>query len=492
MTQVAAISLSCILRNCVTLSAISQAKQTHTQILARGFLPNVTLQTDLLLAYSKCGSLKDAFSIFNGMIERNMHSWNIIIYSHVQNSLFNEALAIFNGFLKVGLRPDHFTLPSIFKACTGLGDSRLGKNLHTWVFKLGLGDHVVVESSVLDLYAKCGNLMDAHRLFVKMSRRDVVVWNTMISGFGRAGDLAEVFGCFREMQRQRVKIDLRTVASILNACGRGGDLMKGKEIHGHVFKNAAFNGDVVIGNSLIDMYAKCGFLCSSEKVFVSMQDLNLVTWTTLISCYAFHGKGKQSLDIFEKMEACGFKPNSVTFTAVLASCSHSGLVDHGWRIFESMTSNYGMKPMVEHYACMVDLLSRLGYLKEALELIEKMPEQHAPSVWGALLGACRIHKNLEIGEIAAHRLFDVEPKNPSNYIALCSIYDSVGRMDGVLRIRSRMRELGLVKTPGCSWITIKSKVHRFYQGDISDTRVKMICETLDKMILTVMLPDGYG
>ncbi|KAJ4966515.1 hypothetical protein NE237_018364 [Protea cynaroides] len=491
MSQVAAISLSCLLRNCVTPSAISQAKQAHAQILARGFLHNVTLQTDLLLAYSKCGSLEDACSVFYRMIERNMHSWNIMIYSHVQNYLFDEALAIFSGFLKMGLRPDHFTFPSIFKACTGIGDYHLGKNLHTLVFKLGFEDHIIVGSSVLDLYAKCGKLIDAHRLFVKMSQRDVVVWNSMISGFGRAGYLAEVFDCFREMRHENVKMDLRTIASILNACGRGGDPMKGKEIHGQVIKNATFN-DVVIGNSLIDMYGKCGFLCSSEKVFDSMQDLNLVSWTTLISCYGIHGKGKQSLNLFEKMRACAVTPNSVTFTAVLASCSHSGLVDHAWRIFASMRPNYGVEPMVEHYACMVDLLGRLGYLKEALELIKKMPEQRAPSVWGALLGACRMHKNVDIGKIAAYWLFELEPKNPSNYIALCSIYDSVGQMDAVLRTRSRMRELELVKTPGCSWITIKGKVHRFYQGDISDPWAKAICETLDKMIMTVMLSYTYG
>ncbi|XP_043687685.1 pentatricopeptide repeat-containing protein At3g46790, chloroplastic-like [Telopea speciosissima] len=183
--------------------------------------------------------------------------------------------------------------------------------------------------------------------------------------------------------------------------------MKGKEINGQIIKNLAFNGDVVIGNSLIDMYAK---------------------W-------------KQSMNLFEKMRVFGIKPNSVTFTTVLASCSHSGLVDDGWRIFESMRSNYRVEPMVGHYACMVDFLGHLGYLKEALELIDKMPEQRAPSVWGALLGACRMHNNVDMGEIAAYRLFELEPKNPINYVALCGIYDSVDRLDGVLRIRSRMREL---------------------------------------------------
>ncbi|OVA00289.1 Pentatricopeptide repeat [Macleaya cordata] len=489
---ITAITLSSILRNCLPLSAINQAKQTHAQILINGFFPNVTLQTDLLLVYSRCDHLEKAQRVFDGMPDRNMYSWNILISSYVQNSLHYESLSVFYRFLQVGLRPDHFTFPSIFKACAGVGNSCLGKKLHSWVIKLGFEGHVIVGSSLMDFYAKCENLIDAHQLFVKMLVRDVVAWNSMILGFARAGFSIEALVYFQKMQGEGVKMDSRTIPSILSACGREGDLMKGKEIHGQVIKSKFFNRDVAIGNSLIDMYAKCGCLDNSQRVFGNMPDLSVVTWTTLISCYGVHGKGEESLILFEKMRSGGFKPNCVTFTAVLSSCSHSGLIDQGRRIFNSMSLDYSIKPGVEHYACMVDLLGRFGHLEEALGLIRMLPQDPTASIWGALLGACRIHKNMEIGELAAYRLFELEPRNSSNYVALCSIYESVGRWDGVLSIRSMMRELGLVKTPGCSWITINGKVYRFFQGDFSLRRTKIVYETLDMIIKTMMSPQGYG
>ncbi|KAA8547012.1 hypothetical protein F0562_003441 [Nyssa sinensis] len=482
-------TLSSILRNCVPLSAISQAKQTHAQIIIHGLLHHVTLQTDLLLVYSKSGLLEDARRVFDKMLERNMHSWNILIASYVSNSLFFDALNLFNGFLKMGLRPDHYTLPPVFKACAGIGDISLGLMLHGSVIRLGFEEYVVVGSSVLDFYLKCFKLIDAKSVFITMSWKDSVVWNSMISGFGRAGFYLDALNCFRDMLGEGMEMDSMTVPSILNACGGEGDLMKGKEVHGQVVRSSLFDGDVAIGNSLIDMYAKCGCLRDSEKVFQNMSELNLVTWTTMISCYGLHGSGGKSLILFKEMTGHGLVPNSVTLTAILASCSHSGLIEQGQRIFNSIGLHYGFEPTVEHYACMVDLLGRIGYLKEALGFVSNMKLVPTASVWGALLAGCIMHKNVEIGEIAAHHLFELEPKNSSNYIALCSIYEPLGMKNGLCGVRAKMRELGLVKTPGCSWITISGKVHKFYQGDLSHPLTQMIFETLDGM---VMLTEDCG
>ncbi|KAK9991281.1 hypothetical protein SO802_026266 [Lithocarpus litseifolius] len=492
MSYKAAFYLSSLLRNCVPLSAISQAKQTHAQILVLGFLSNVTLQTDLLLFYSKCGVLQDARQVFDKMSERNMYSWNIMLASYAQNSLFLDAMNVFHDFLKMGIRPDHYTMPPVFKSCVGIGDAFLGKMLHGWVVRLGFEEYVVVGSSVLDFYVKFGNLVDAKRVFSNMLFRDSAVWNSMISGFGRAGFYVDALNCFRSMLSEGVNMDSMTIPSILNACGREGDLMKGKEIHGQVVKSLIFDGDVAIGNSLIDMYAKCGCLHDSEKVFRNMRELNLVTWTTLISCYGVHGKGEDSLALFKKMKDCGFKPNCVTLTAVLASCSHSGLIDQGRKIFDSISFEYGLKPSVEHYACMVDLLGRFGHLEEALGLVKNMKSVATASVWGALLAGCVMHKNVEIGEVAALQLFELEPRNSSNYIALCSIYDSLSIRDGVSIIRAKMRNMGLVKTPGYSWMTIAGKILKFYQGDCSHPQTKMTHEMLDQIIKAPTLPGDCG
>ncbi|KAK9110426.1 hypothetical protein Sjap_018486 [Stephania japonica] len=495
MSKVSAIALSSLLRTLVPLCAINQAKQTHLQILVRGLLHSLTLQTDLLLAYSRCGHLQYAHKVFDEMPQPSMHSWNILISSHVQNSLFEQSLGVFHWFLKLGFQPDHFTFPSLFKACAGIGGgwaTCVGRSLHGWVVKVGFDGYVVLGCSILDFYAKCGELGDAHLVFVEMPMRDVVVWNSMISSLVRAGLLSEALGCYREMVREGVEVDSRTVSSLLNTCGRGGDLLKGKEIHGRIVKDVVFNEDVVIGNCLIDMYAKCGYLGDSKKVFENMSNLSLVTWTTLISCYGVHGKGEEALVLFDKMKDNGYRPNCVTLTAILASCSHSGLIDQGRKIFNSMTGDYGIQPSVEHYACLVDLLGRFGHLEEALGLTKTMPEKPGASVWGALLGACRMHKNVEIGEVAAYWLFELEAGNSSNYVALCSIYESLGRGDDILRIRRKMRELGLVKNPGCSWITVAGKVCTFYQGDTLDARTRMVYEALDRMIERMISPLDNG
>ncbi|XP_062078402.1 pentatricopeptide repeat-containing protein At5g04780, mitochondrial-like [Humulus lupulus] len=483
--------LSSLLRSYVSMCQIPQVRQTHAQIIVHGFLFNLTLQTDLLLAYSKCGSLPHARQMFDKMPERSMHSWNILIFSYVQHSMFSVALDVFANFRQMGLRPDHYTLPPLYKACAGIGDEFLGRLLYGWVIKLGLDGYVVVSSSFLDFCIKCGCITDAKRVFSYMSCKDSVAWSLMISGFGRAGLYRDSLNCFREMLVAGVKIDAMTIPSVLNACGGDGDLIKGKEIHGRAIKNRLYDTDVAIGNSLIDMYSKCGCLDDAEKVFRSMNNINLVTWTTMISCYGVHGKGEDSLLLFKKMIGCGFTPNPITLTAVLASCSHSGMIDEGRGIFNSIRLVYGLEPSVEHYACLVDLLGRFGYLDEALGLVKNMQTMAPASVWGALLAGCMMHKNVEIGEIAANRLFELEPRNSSNYIALCSIYDSLSLWDGVAAVRAKMKELGLVKTPGCSWITIYGTVHKFYQGDHSHPSTLLIYETLHRMVKVASLASDF-
>ncbi|XP_038707064.1 pentatricopeptide repeat-containing protein At3g24000, mitochondrial-like [Tripterygium wilfordii] len=483
---------SSLLRKCTTLSEISHARITHAQTLVNGFIINVTLQTDLLLAYSKCGLIQDARKVFDRMSDRNMHSWNIMIASYAQDSLYSDAISVFDEFRKLGFRPDHFTLPPLLKASAGVREVYVGKVLHGWVIRLGLEDYVVVGTSVLEFYLKCGDLVDARRVFNSMLWQDTVACNLMISGYAKAGLCAMAMSCFSNMIGKGVKMDSRTIPSILNACGGEGALMRGKEVHGNIVRSPFFSTDVVIGNSLINMYAKCGCLHDSEKVFRNMRQLDLVTWTTLISCYGVHGKGKTSLVLFKKMQERGFEPNCVTLNAVLASCSHSGLIDDARRIFNSMFLKYGFEPSIEHYACMVDLLGRFGHLEEALALVKNMKLAASASIWGALLAGCMMHRNADIGEIAAHYLFELEPRNSSNYIALCSIYESLGDRDGVSTMRSKMKELGLTKTPGCSWITIAGVIHKFYQGDCSHPLAQVIAEMLGQMITVLMLPDAFG
>lgn len=483
------VKLSSILRNCNPRSVFTHATQTHVQILIHGLNHNITLQTDLLLAYSK-GLLLNARQVFDKMPERNMHSWNIMISAYVQNYMYHDALSVFNQFLKAGMKPDHYSFPSLLKTCVGVCDVSLGVMLHCMVVKLGFENHVVVGSSVLDFYSKCGKLDDAKMVFERLSWKDTVAWNAMISGFAKGGLQFEALDCFRNMMGNKSKMDSMTIPTLLIACGKLGDVTKGKEIHGQVVKNNLLYNDTAVNNSLIDMYSKCGCLCDAKKIFRMMKSFNLVTWTTMISCFGVHGKGDEALNLFEKMKELGVKPNSVTLTAILASCSHSGLIDQGKKIFNSIRSLYGFEPSVEHYACLVDLLSRFGCFEDALVLINGMKAVNmvpSASVWGALLAGSLVHRNIKTGEIAACHLFELEPGNASNYIALCSIYDSRGMWKDASRVRLKIRRLRLDKTPGCSWISIGGEIRTFYQGNLSYSVDQMTRETVEWIIRTPLL-----
>ncbi|KAF8651646.1 hypothetical protein HU200_063156 [Digitaria exilis] len=306
----------------------------------------------------------------------------------------------------------------------------------------------------------------------------------MVTGYARAGRAAEALDLFRRGQVEPANManDLRAVPSVLNVCAKEGELMKGREIHGRMVRCLSFDSDIAVGNALLDMYAKCGRADIAWAVFAGMKEKNVVSWSTMISCYGVHGMGKEALGIYEEMVSRGVKPNCITFTSILSSCSHSGLVSDGRMIFESMSKVHGVEPTADHYACMIDLLGRAGAIEEAVGFIRKMPLEPGASLWGALLSACAVHNNVDVGEIAAYRLFELEEGNASNYVTLCGIYDAVGRSDCVSGLRSRMRELGMVKTPGCSWVDVKGRMHVFYQGSIPRSLRRKMLWVLDMLV----------
>ncbi|CAA7400373.1 unnamed protein product [Spirodela intermedia] len=455
----AAAFFSGLLRRCAPLSAIGPGKQVHAHILTRGLLPHVTLQTDLVLVYCRTSDLLSARQAFDEMPHRSSHTWNILFSSYAQSSRPCEALRLLPLFLTAGLRADHYTFPALLKACVAAGDLPLGLSLHGRVLETGYEEDALVRCSLLDMYAKCGRIANAHQLFLQMRDRDTVAWNSMISGLARAKLLSEALCCLKKMQWKEVEEDPMAVPSVLAACGQAGELRKGKELHGKLIKSSLLttDSDAAVGNALLEMYSRCGCLADARKVFAIMSNRNVVTWTTLISSCGAHGEGEESLILFEEMVASGVKPNAVTFTVVLSSCSHSGLVAHGRRFFQSMSGVHGVEPTAEHYACMVDLLARAGHLQEALELVESMPVEPTGSVWGALLGACAAQGDAAVAELAARRLFDIEPRNAANYAALRGVYAAVGARDGVRRMTARMRALRLLKGPGRSWIPVEGE-----------------------------------
>ncbi|WCJ41468.1 Pentatricopeptide repeat (PPR) superfamily protein [Euphorbia peplus] len=326
-------------------------------------------------------------------------------------------------------------------------------------------------TEIIVAYVRIGDMETASRLFEDFPGKDMVAWTAMVTGFAQNAQPREAIQCFERMVESGVRVDEVTLVGVVSASAQLGAAEYADWIGGIADK---FGGDgsgchdVVLGSALIDMYSKCANIEMAYKVFSRMKDRNVFSYSSMIMGYAVHGQAESAMKLFDEMVKTGIRPNDVTFIGVLTACVHSGLVDEALRIFEMMEKDYGVKPRADHYTCIVDVLGRAGRLNEALELVKTMPIQPTASVWGALLGACRVHRNPDIARIAATNLFQLEPDGVGNYIILSNIYASAGRLHDVSEVRELMRKQGLKKNPGCSWIEArKGVVHEFFSGDLT-------------------------
>lgn len=321
-----------------------------------------------------------------------------------------------------------------------------------------------VANCVLTMYAKCGYTGLARRVFDDMQKRDLVSWNAMISGYSQNGLATSVLEVYREMCCVGIEPDEVTLVGVLASCSHLGALSIGREIE-VVIARSGLEFNMFLKNALINMYAKCGALARAREIFDGMRERSIVSWTAIIAGYGIHGRGDVALGLFEEMLASGIRPDNVVFVSVLSACSHAGQAEEGLAYFNVMKDRYGLRPEAEHYACVVDLLGRTGRLSEAIGLIRSMQVKPDGAVWGALLGGCKIHKNVQLGEIAFERVIELEPNNVGYYVLLSNLYTDVNDFEGVARVRAMMRKRGLRKEPGCSYVEHKKKVHVFLVGD---------------------------
>eukprot|EP01018_Ginkgo_biloba_P009795 Gb_07755 [translate_table: standard] len=465
-----------------SLAALAYGKEIHEYIIRSGYQSDVFVGSALVDMYAKCASLQDARHVFDKMPERNVVSWNAMIAGYAQNGFCDEAVKLFQQMQLRGMKPNSVTFASVLPACGNSATLQQGKEVHEDIIRSGVEFNVFVGSALVDMYAKCRSVEDARNvfdrlpyidvvswnamitgyalnehvyealmIFHKMPKRNVVSWNSMIAGFAQNGRFDEALKLFRQMQLAGLKPNSVTFASVLPACANLAGLIQGKEIHEDMIRSG-FHPNVFLENTLVDMYAKCGSIEDARKVFSKMPEQNVVSWNTMILGYAMHGCGKVALDLFEQMQHSGMKPDHITFVGVLSACCHTGLVDDGWQIFDCMSQDYQITPAVEHYCCMVDLLGRAGRVREAHDFISKMPIKPNVAVWGSLLGACRIHSNIEIGEHAAEHLFKLDTENSAHYVQLSNMYAAAGRWDDKEKVRKVMKDKKLKKALGCSWI----------------------------------------
>nr|KYP35399.1 hypothetical protein KK1_043566 [Cajanus cajan] len=428
--------------------------------------------------------IESARMVFEKMQDKNVVTWNLMITRFAQLGLLGDAVDLFCRMLVSGYTPDSFTLTSLLSSCAEMELLSPGKQLHSWVIRSGLGSDVCVGCSLVDMYAKCGSVENCRKMFNRMPRHNVMSWTALISGYVQGRQEEEAIKLFCNMLPGHVAPNCYTFSSVIKACANLPNFGFGKQLHGQTIKLGLASINCV-GNSLINMYARCGNKEAALEVFNDMGDRNVITWTSVISGFAKHGFATKALELFYEMLEIGVKPNDVTYIAVLSACSHVGLIDEAWKHFNSMHYNHGVVPRMEHYACMVDLLGRSGFLLEAIDFINSMPFDADALVWRTFLGSCRVHRNTKLGEHAAKMILEREPRDPATYILLSNLYASEGRWDDVAAIRKSMKQKRLIKETGYSWIEVDNQVHKFHVGDTSHPQAQKIYDELDELALKI-------
>ncbi|XP_012852998.1 PREDICTED: pentatricopeptide repeat-containing protein At2g03880, mitochondrial isoform X1 [Erythranthe guttata] len=473
-----------LVKCCIANADIRQGRRVHQHVFANGYEPKTFLKNTLVNMYVKFNLLDEAHLLFDQMLERNVVTWTTMIAAYSNSEHKYKALEMLIMMLRDGVRPNMYTYSSVLRACEGLTNL---KQLHCCIIKVGLELDVFVRSAVIDIYSKWGEVKSALSIFDEMVTSDLVVWNSVIGGFAQNSEGDEALNLYMRMRRSGFGADQSTLTSVLRGCTSLALLELGRQVHVHVIK---FDRDLVLNNALLDMYCKCGSLEDASFVFTRMAVKDVISWSTMIIGLAQNGYSRKALDLFDKMKSSGAKPNHITILGVLFACSHAGLVKEGDYYFKSMKKLFGIDPGREHYGCMVDLLGRAGKVEEAIELINEMKCEPDAVTWRTLLGACRVHRKMDLAEYAAKRVLSLDSHDAGTYILLSNIYANTQRWEDVENLRKSMKNVGIQKEPGCSWIEINKHVHAFILGDKAHPEINAIHEELNR-IMWRLKGEGY-
>ncbi|CAN6472573.1 unnamed protein product [Victoria cruziana] len=485
--------------------SFAKITQIHAFMVSRGLDQDNVLLSRFIDTTASLGFSDYVYSIIQHKNKgADIYLWNTMIRSLSSSSHPLEAISLYNAIQNIGLRPDSYSIPLVLKACAHLSTTEITMAIHAQAVRIGLYWDIHVQTAFIQTYAACGHLQcccqifdqmpnrdliswnailaayakfgdmeTAHKLFDEMPQKDVISWTTLISGYEQMRRSNDAIMLFRKMQFVDIEPDEVTILSVLSACAQVGASELGEWIHVYIDRHDLFKL-VPLMNALMDMYVKSGHIDKALEVFNAMIHKSVITWTTIIAGLAFHGLGMEALKIFSKMERAEVMPNDVTFVAILSACNHIGFAKAGRCFFDKMRIKYRIKPKVEHYGCMVDLLGRAGYLCEAFQLINEMPFKANGAIWGALLSAARIHVDVQLGELALLHLIEVEPHNGGNYILLSNIYASLGRWDDVRSTRKLMKDKGVKKALAGSYVEVGNSVHEFVAGDNSHPHAEKI------------------
>ncbi|CAN6895214.1 unnamed protein product [Brassica oleracea var. botrytis] len=427
----------------------------HGFVLKTGFVVNMYVSTCLLHMYMCCGEVECGLKVFEGVPKWNVVGWGSLVSGFVSNNRFRDAIEVFSEMERHGVEVNETVMVDLLVACGRCKDIERGKWFHGLVKELGFdpflqsedGFNVILATSLVDMYGKCGDLRTARYLFDEMPERSLVSWNSIITGYSQSGDGEEAMRLFLDMIGWGVSPDKVTFLSVIRASMIQGS---GRMLHGYVLKTG-FVKDAAVVCALVNMYAKTGDAESAKRAFEDLEKKDTIAWTVVIIGLASHGHGKEALSVFQRMREEGnAKPDGITFVGVLYACSHVGLVEEGRRYFAEMRDVYGIEPTVEHYGCMVDILSRAGCFEEAERLVKTMPVQANANVWGALLNGCEIHENFDLADRIRSVVSESEELGSGIYVLLSNIYARAGRWSDVKVVRESMNSRRIAKVLGHS------------------------------------------
>ncbi|KAG6699254.1 hypothetical protein I3842_08G058700 [Carya illinoinensis] len=432
-----------------SLHSVSLGKQFHAYIIKYQIDFETSVGNATCSFYSKPHNLESAIRAFQGIREKNVISWTAMLTKDV--------------------KPNELTLTSVLSLCCTTLSFGAGAQIHSFSSELGYESYLHIKNSIIYLYLKCGWIREAQKLFDGMETAvSLVTWNAMIAGHAQAMDFVgddhsahksgyEALRIFLKLNCSGMKPDLFTFSSILTVCSRLVAQEQGEQIHAQTIKTG-FLTDMVVGTALINMYNKCGSIEKASKSFVEMDTRTMISWTSLIT----------ALQLFEDMRLAGVRPDHITFVGVLSACSQAGMVNEALIYFEMMQKEYKIKPVTDHFACLVDMF--------------KMDFEPTEFIWSRLIAGCQSHGNLELGFYTAEQLLELKPKDTETYVLLLSMYLSVGRWKDVSRVRKMMREKKVGKLQDWSWINIKDRVYSFKPKDKSHFHSADIYKSLESLL----------
>ncbi|PIN09656.1 hypothetical protein CDL12_17755 [Handroanthus impetiginosus] len=446
-------TISTNIKACGILGDLGSGKQIHSMCSKTGLDWYPVVGNSIINMYMQCRRVEEAERVFHTLPVQCLISWNVMIAGYTLfEDMCDKSLHLFRKMQEQGETPDDFTFSSTLKACRMLGALQEGRQIHAFLIRKGqsISAHKILSGALVDLYAQFGHLFEARKVFSEMQMKSLKSWAALMAGYARKGDLPEAMNLFRQLRRSIIHVDTFVLSSIISVFADFAMVELGKQIHSYSIKIPS-NLDISVANSILDMYLKCGLTEEAEKLFSKMIAKDVFSYTVMITGYGHHGLGKKAIQLFKKMEMENIKPDSVTYLAVLSACSHSGLVEESQECFTRLCNDHRVKPRVEHYACMVDVLGRAGRLTEAKNILETMPVRANVGIWQTLFNACRLHKNVEMGREVGQILLRLDGENLVNYVLVSNMFADVGCWRECERLRALVKVKGLNKEAGCSW-----------------------------------------